>query len=141
MSRLNDISIRVEPPEKATSNLAVATAVLREVQRLLARFLATGEPGSIDLRAQPHMEPATYRRLRHALMAGEVTALVDADIKVEVTETQYSGVWWLTHRNADDEIVTEVIDITLIPDILRTHVAEIRAGLKRLDQALSASTA
>jgi hydrogenase-1 operon protein HyaF len=141
MSRLSDISIRVEHTKGSPSNLVVATQVLREIQRLLARFLATGEAGTIDLRAQPHMEPATYRHLRQALMTGEVTALIDADIKVEVTETQYSGVWWLTHRNADDEIVTEVIDIALIPDILKTHVAEMRAGLTRLDQALSASAA
>jgi hydrogenase-1 operon protein HyaF len=141
MSRLTDISIRVEHTEGSLSNLLVATQVLRQIQRLLARFLETGEPGTIDLRAQPHMEPETYRHLRQALMTGEVTALVDADIKVEVTETQYSGVWWLTHRNADSEIVTEVLDITLIPDILKTHVAEMRAGLKRLDQALSASAA
>jgi hydrogenase-1 operon protein HyaF len=141
MNRLTDIPVRAEYHQESSSNLDVATKVLREVQRLLARFIATGEAGTIDLRAQPHMEPSTYRHLRQALTTGEVTALIDADIKVEVTETQYPGVWWLTHRNADDEIVTEIIDITLIPDILKTHVAEMRAGLKRLDQALSASAA
>ena len=141
MSRLSDIPILVENDEDPKDNRSIATHVLREIKGLLAKFLDTGATGAIDLRAVPHMDPATYRYLRQALMTGEVTALIDADIKVEVTETQYPGVWWLTHRNADDEIVTEIIDITLMPDILKTHVAEMRAGLKRLDQALSASAA
>lgn len=141
MNRLSDISVCIERTASPSDNLSIATHVLREIKGLLSRFLDTGTTGAIDLRALPHMEPATYRYLRQALMTGEVTALVDADIKVEVSETQYPGVWWLTHRKGDDAIVTEIIEITLIPDILKTHVAEMRASLRRLERALPASAA
>lgn len=141
MNTLNHIPILGENDVDLNDNLTIAANVLCEVKGLLSKFLDTGATGTIDLRALPHMEPATYRHLRQALMTGEVTALIDADIKVEVTETQYPGVWWLTHRKGDDAIVTEIIEITLIPDILKTHVAEMRASLRRLEQALSASPA
>lgn len=68
---------------------------------------------------------------------GEVTAVIAAEVRITVRETQYPGVWWLTHTHEQGGIVTEFIEITMIPDILRPHTADLCAGLKRLDQALA----
>jgi hypothetical protein len=62
--------------------------------------------------------------------------LINAEIKVEVTETQYPGVWWLRHFNADGEITTEVIEITDMPAILKPHRVGIHAGMKKLAKHL-----
>lgn len=83
------------------------------------------------------MDAATYQRLKDALSTGEVTATVAADLRVEISETQYPGVWWLTHRNERGDIVTELIEVTEVPAILKSHVADMRAGLQRLEQALA----
>ncbi len=63
--------------------------------------------------------------------------MVAAEVTVEIRETQYPGVWWLTHRNEQGGIVTELIEITEVPAILKSHVADMAAGLRRLEQALA----
>jgi len=113
--------------------------VLEAVRKALERFVGAGTSEAIDLRSAPHMDAATYQSLKDVLGQGEVSALVEAELKVEVSETRYPGVWWLTHRDEQGAIVAEFIEVVEIPEILRPHGADIRAGLKRLDQALSES--
>lgn len=130
------IPIHVESRVKKVTNRSIATAVLSQILASLNDLVQTGKTAIIDLRSQAQMSAATYNYLKEALSAGEVTAVIEADLKVEITETQYPGVWWLTHRNDQGAIVTELIEITEMPDILRPNRAEIRAGLRRLEQAL-----
>lgn len=139
MIQQHTFPLPVRSSNKKRTNRSIATAILDEVAASLARFIETGQTAVIDLRNQPWMHESTYRTLRDALGTGEVAAVIDADRKIEITETQYSGVWWLTHRNEQGAIVTELIEITEIPDILKPHAAEMRAGLKRLEQALATS--
>jgi hydrogenase-1 operon protein HyaF len=82
------------------------------------------------------MSPETYQALRSALSNGEVSAVVAAQLKVEVAETQYPGVWWLRYLNERDEIKTEIIEIAEMPAILRPHRVEILAGLHKLAERL-----
>jgi hydrogenase-1 operon protein HyaF len=82
------------------------------------------------------MSADIYQALRDALSQGEVTATVDAQIKVEISETQYPGVWWLRHLNQRDEITTEIIEITEMPAILIPHRVDVLAGLQKLGDRL-----
>ncbi|WP_295403879.1 hydrogenase expression/formation C-terminal domain-containing protein [uncultured Thiocystis sp.] len=116
---------------------SIVDSVLKEIQTSLRRLIESGKPSVIDLRSLPRMRSATYRSLKEVLSTGEVTAVIEADVRITVRETQYPGVWWLTHAHEQGGIVTEFIEITLIPDILRPHAADLRAGLQRLDQALA----
>lgn len=141
MTRLSDISVHVESNNWQDTNLAIAKTILNEIMASIAQLLDTEKTSTIDLRAQPRMRPSTYQYLKDALSAGEVTSVVEADVRVEVRETQYPGVWWCTHRNEQGEIVTEIIEITEMPEILKPHTADIRAGLRRLKQALAAEPA
>ncbi|MBK8536641.1 MAG: hypothetical protein IPL59_16845 [Candidatus Competibacteraceae bacterium] len=66
-----------------------------------------------------------------------MTAVVDAAVKVEVRNA-------ISRRVVVDSpwragaIVTEIIEITAeIPEILKPHIADMRAGLKRFDQILA----
>jgi hypothetical protein len=45
-------------------------------------------------------------------------------------------VWWVTHVNDRGETATEIIEITEIPAILKPHAVDVRAGLRRLEEAL-----
>ena len=116
---------------------SIVDSVLKEIQTSLRRLIESGKPSVIDLRSLPRMRSATYRSLKEVLSTGEVTAVIEADVRITVRETQYPGVWWLTRAHEQGGIVTEFIEITLIPDILRPHAADLRAGLQRLDQALA----
>ena len=132
--------IPVELGGSKATNHSIATAVLKEILASLNDLVQSGKTAVIDLRSRSRMSAGTYNYLKEALSAGEVTAVIDADLKVEITETQYPGVWWLTHLNDQGAIVTELIEITEMPDILRPHRAEIRSGLKRLQHALQESS-
>ena len=65
--------------------------------------------------------------------------VIEAEVRIEIHETQYPGVWWLTHFNEKGDVVTEIIEIAQVPSILKPHPAEVRAGMKRLEQLLSES--
>jgi hydrogenase-1 operon protein HyaF len=136
MSKLQDIPVRVEfeSPKKARPD--VVRRVLNEVQAALFDLEATGKTHAIDLRQLPRMSPTTFQALRDALAQGEVSAVVEAEIKVDVIETQYPGVWWLRHLNERGETSTEIIEITEMPQILKPHRVEIRAGLQKLTERL-----
>jgi hydrogenase-1 operon protein HyaF len=124
----------IEPEERGAVDWPLIRAVLRRIEEALASFIERGQAGAIDLRGVPHMDAATYQSLRETLGTGEVSATVNADIRVEVRESRYPGVWWLTHINERGAKVTEVIEITEVPAILRSHVTDMRIGLERLQQ-------
>ena len=133
---MHKTSIPVEFGGSKATNRSIATEVLKEILASLNDLVQSGTTAVIDLRGRSRMSAATYNYLKEALSAGEVTAVIDADLKVEITETQYPAVWWMTHRNDQGAIMTELIEITEMPDILRPHRAEIRDGLRRLEHAL-----
>ncbi|MTW20514.1 hydrogenase expression/formation C-terminal domain-containing protein [Allochromatium palmeri] len=139
VTSLSDIPVRVDCHMRQAGDPFMIDSVLSEIQTSLRRLIESGRPSVIDLRSLPRMRSATYQALKDALSTGEVTAVIEADVKITVRETQYPGVWWLTHANEQGGIVTEFIEITMIPDILRPHAADLRAGLNRLDQALTVS--
>jgi len=136
MSTLQSISIRVEH-DPSREDAVIAHSILHEIQTLLERLLAEGQGGTIDLRSLPALSPASIAMLEQSLSVGEVSALVTAVGRTEVRETTYSGVWWLVHRNERDDIVTELIQVTAVPEILLSQTEDIEAGLRRLNDALS----
>ncbi len=139
MTKLSDIPVRIDRPRGSRADVASVTAILTELSEMLANFVETGQPGVIDLRQRPRMRKATYQTLKDALATGEVSAVVDTESKVEVLETQYPGVWWVTHRDERGGIMTELIEIAAIPAILQSHPTEIMAGLRRLQRSLAES--
>lgn len=136
MTRLRDISVRVESDDRHAPELLIVNAALKDIMMALGRFVDTGKGAAIDVRALPRMQADTYQCLRDALSVGEVTASVDAQVRVEVRETQFPGVWWLTYRNQEQAIVTEIIEIAEVPAILKAHISEMRIGLLRLEELL-----
>lgn len=111
-------------------------AVLAEVRSHLDRLAETGESSAIDLLALP-LSDADRAWLREVLGRGEVRAEVDAAGVSEVQETALAGVWWVTHRDAEERTVAELIEITLLPEILRAATADVAAARDRLDRLLA----
>jgi hypothetical protein len=75
-------------------------------------------------------------RLLAILGQGEV----DAHIKVlgpsHVWETAFPGVWLVEHRNTEDERLTLHIEISSVPEILRSQREDIVDAIARLDARL-----
>ena len=86
--------------------------------RCLRVFAATGQTAAL-------ISPAcrSTRADREALDAflgrGEVSATLDVAGRSEIWETAYSGVWRVRHWGGD-AVASELIEITAIPEILKT---------------------
>ena len=129
MSSLDTIAVSTEV---ATGNVE---PLLHEIRHALKR-LAGGEEGTtIDLKRLP-LAPGEEERIEAALGAGEVRAQVDALGPTLIQETSYPGVWLITHKNADDVVIARFIEVTYIPEMLRSQQADIDAGIVRLEDEL-----
>jgi hydrogenase-1 operon protein HyaF len=130
MSGLADITVAVEHP---TGNVS---PLLNEVRHALQRLLETGEPTVIDLRSLP-LAPGELDALRAALGRGEVSATLDALGPSLLEETAISGVWFVTHRNLNDEITGQYLEIVRVPAILAAQDVDMQQGLAALDERLT----
>ena len=110
-------------------------ALLAEIATMLAELLKTNKPDSIDLRSLPLL-PGEYEAIKTILGEGEIKANLDALGPTHIYETGLAGVWWVRHNNENDECVAEVIEVTRIPDILKSPVNEIEISQSALKQQL-----
>jgi hydrogenase-1 operon protein HyaF len=110
--------------------------LLHEIRHAVALLLAEGTSSCIDLKALP-LTPGEERRILTLLGRGEVRAEVEVLGSTEVTETSYPGVWLVSHLDERGEPQARFIEITHIPEILRSQAEDIRAGLERLTARLS----
>jgi hydrogenase-1 operon protein HyaF len=134
-TRLEHIAVTVIGPDDAAEN-GNARALLRELEAMLERFVERDERGSIDLRSLPLL-PGDYERLRETLGTGEVSALVQAMGATEVHETAIPGIWWVRHFDEAGEVSAELIEVTDVPEILKTHPADVRRGWEALRERLA----
>ena len=129
MSSLSKIPVNVEA---GTGNVR---PLLHEISHALQR-LTRGEEGTvIDLRSLP-LAPGEEARIEEALGEGEVSANLNALGTTTIRETAYSGVWIVTHRNTEDEVVARFIEVSHIPDILKAQPEDIEHGVRGLNERL-----
>jgi hydrogenase-1 operon protein HyaF len=138
LSRLSQIPIRIEgsalpggpapdPDAKSGGLGGGVSAILSELARLLERLAENQIPASIDLRSLP-MSPQDRSLLQRALGEGEVQATVAAQGLSSIRETLVAGVWWVEHRDAQGELIAELLEVTLVPQILASAPDEIAAA-------------
>ena len=132
MSALKRIGIKVVDPIETRT----VFALLHEIADLLDRLVSEDLSGAIDLRAMP-LSPTDREALRARLGRGEIHAIVDAMGESEIYETAFAGVWWATYRSADGNVIAERIEITLVPELLKTHPADTEVAAARLRAALT----
>ena len=129
MSSLDTIPVSTEV---ATGNVE---PLLHEIRHALKRLAKGEECTTIDLKRLP-LAPGEEERIFETLGTGEVRAEVDALGPTLIQETSYPGVWLITHKNADDVVVARFIEVTYIPELLRSQQADIDAGIDRLEDEL-----
>jgi hydrogenase-1 operon protein HyaF len=128
-------SVAVDSPDSAGLS-GNAPVLLREIAELLQRLILSNEPSAIDLRALP-LTPADLDWLREALGHGQVVATLDAEGESTLSETDCPGVWWVTHHNENGAVVSEFIEVTFIPELLKAHPEDVKIGLERLEMLIS----
>lgn len=109
----------------------LARAVEGEILQHLEEMATDGTEAIIDLRSLP-MSAADRAELEASLGRGEVSAKLTAMGDSEVWETHFPGVWWVRHRGNSGEVIAEQVEITLLPEILKSDPADVRAGAARM---------
>ena len=134
MSALDSIAVQAE---YETGNVV---PLLHEIRHALERLL-NGEDGTvIDMRSLP-LAPGEEKRIEDALGKGEVHADLDALGPTTILETSYPGVWLITHRNTEGEVIGRFIEVTRFPSILESQPEDIRTGLTALGNKLAEDSA
>jgi hydrogenase-1 operon protein HyaF len=129
VSTLADIDVRVE---SSSGNIE---PLLHEIRHALMRVTEGGEGTTIDLGSLP-LAPGEERRIEDLLGKGEVCAELDALGPTMVQETRYSGVWYITHRNTEQEVVARFIEVTRMPELLLSQCADMQHGIEQLERQL-----
>lgn len=132
MNKLENISIQVEAVNSSPSQVR---AILSELQTKLKALIDHGSTDTIDLRSLP-MFPGDYDILKETLGKGEVQVSLDAMGPSEIYETRIPGIWWNSHFNSENENVAEYIEVTPLPELLKTNVFDIEQGEQQLQQLI-----
>lgn len=113
-----------------------ARPVLHEIHAALEALLTTGTETTIDLGAIP-FGPGDERLLDSVLGPGEVAATISALGETRVQETGIAGVWRVDHFDEDGETLSRFVEITFMPDILKTQRADAEQALDTLAARLA----
>ena len=109
--------------------------LLHEIKHALRKLIESGDSSIIDLRSIP-LAPGEEDTIINTLGCGEVHARLNALGPSEVVETRFAGVWLITHFNEDNSIIGRFIEITPLPDILRSQVEDMAFALAQLENEL-----
>ena len=90
---LSEIKVQVERPAQETGNLQ---SILSEIKFALNQLLEQKKTHTIDLRAMP-WSPGEEEKLENYLGQGEIQVVMNALGKSTFIETNYSGVWVVSH--------------------------------------------
>lgn len=126
------VQFNIQVEEQLTWNVK---PLLHEIRHALEHLIATGEGAIIDLRSIP-LAPGEEEKILKVLGQGEVAAKLDVLGPSEVIETAYSGVWVVTHYNDDNDVIGRFIEITAIPEILRSQKEDMQHAYNRLAEEL-----
>ena len=109
--------------------------ILHEIRHALRTLLETGNGSIIDLRSIP-LAPGEEDTILDALGCGEVHAKLHALGPSEIYETRFSGVWMVTHYNAENDVISRFIEITRFPNILESQREDMTTSLDALEALL-----
>lgn len=113
--------------------------ILHEIRHALAKLVDTAESSIIDLRSIP-LAPGEEDIIIDTLGCGEVHAKLNALGPSEIYETRFAGVWLITHYNEENSIIGRFIEITELPDILKSQREDMAFSLTQLEQQLKESS-
>ncbi|MCW8888298.1 MAG: hydrogenase expression/formation protein [Gammaproteobacteria bacterium] len=130
MSTLDAISVETEPFVDINDGSG-AQAILREIERLLEHLIDNGEEGVIDIKTIP-LSLHEHEQLHYVLGRGELTATLNSMGKSIVHETAIAGVWRTIHYNDDGDVIADLIEVTTLPEILKSDLTDMQNALDEL---------
>ena len=120
MNSLSELPVVIHRKFAGKEPSASVRALLEEIGSLIKILVNDGLSGYVDIRSIP-LTRDEIGHLKYILGSGEVKATVDALGVTEVRETAIPAVWWITNRNLQDEVISEFVEVALMPEILKTQ--------------------
>lgn len=114
---------------------AGSLALMHQIGASMERLIHSKTSMSIDIHRLP-LTSQERKALERALGEGDVDVTVEALGRTQIRETGYPGVWWVKHYNLSSQLVGESIEITDIPELLKSQPEDVRSGLARLRREL-----
>ena len=127
------VKFNIQVGDELTQNVK---PLLHEIKHALDNLIETGQTSIIDLRSIP-LAPGEEDKILSTLGQGEVLAKLNALGLSEVIETQYAGVWLVTHYNDDNNIISRFIEVTTMPEILCSQTEDIMKAYSSLSLDLA----
>jgi len=124
----DSVKFNIQIGDELTHNVK---PLLHEIKHALDKLIETDETTIIDLRSIP-LAPGEEDNILNALGQGEVQAQLNALGLSEIIETQYTGVWLITHYNDEHQIISRFIEVTTMPEILCSQTEDIMQAYSRL---------
>ncbi len=128
MTTETEVTFNIQIGDELTQNVK---PLLHEIKHALDNLIETGQSSIIDLRSIP-LAPGEEDKILNTLGRGEVLAQLNALGLSEIIETQYAGVWLVTHYNDENNIISRFIEVTTIPEILCSQTEDIMAAYSSL---------
>ena len=122
------VKFNIQVGDELTQNVK---PLLHEIKHALDNLIETGQTSIIDLRSIP-LAPGEEDKILSTLGQGEVLAKLNALGLSEVIETQYAGVWLVTHYNDENNIISRFIEVTTMPEILCSQTEDIMKAYSSL---------
>ena len=130
-----DIAMNVETDIYNETCSEQLIALLLEIQDMLKKLVDSGEHGYVDLQ-ELNLPARDVQQLKLVLGTGDVQATVYELGLIQISETGISGVWWVTHKDASNEILSDVIEVTTLPEILVTQHQDLHESVGVLQERL-----
>jgi len=129
---MTEIKFNIQVSNELTQNVK---PLLHEIKHALDALIETGKTSIIDLRSMP-LAPGEEDKILNTLGQGEVLAQLNTLGLSEVVETQYAGVWVVTHYNDEGNIISRFIEVTTMPIILCSQTEDILSAYARITEIL-----
>jgi hydrogenase-1 operon protein HyaF len=126
------VSVLTQGNSDTTEPSSLLLALLQELRSMLNTLVQKSKSSVIDLHSLP-LQPDDLRQLKRILGEGEVVARLSVLGPSHIVETQVPGIWWITHLNPNDEVMSEFIEVTDLPEILKTPAQDLRSAVSVLE--------
>ncbi len=133
---MQQFEIPVEVSDPAQSRMV--EALLHELADHLQALLEHDQAHSIDLHGLP-IDDAGKHRLRDALGQGEVSVTLQTMGESRIYETAYSGVWWVSHYDAEERLISEFLEVAWIPEIIKSQLMDVTQSAKQIKQIINSN--
>ena len=130
-----EVKFNIQVSDELTQNVK---PLLHEIKHALETLIETGKTCIIDLRSIP-LAPGEEETILNTLGQGEILAQMNTLGLSEIIETQFVGVWLVTHYNDEGKIISRFIEVTTIPEILCSQTVDIMSAYSKMTETLKSN--